>query len=549
MLQSITASNIAVVSHIHVDLCSGLNVFTGETGAGKSVLLDALAFGLGSRAQTTLIREGAHEASVTLVFELIPPYTFLEDLHIPIEDNTLIIRRFMTKDGKGKCFINDTATTVSSLKTLGESLIEIHGQFDRLLLPTHHRMALDSFGDLEPLSKEVQETYEKWKKAERDLFQTKQILQTQLENKEYTEFCAQELQQFNPQPKEEETLVQQRSLVLHKEKIQSALKNALRELQEKAPVESIFKNTYRFLQQGNVDGQLSLLIERTDLLLVEIQEFMSELEQAGQEFEEQNQELSLEFLEQRLFSLRALAKKHRCSPDDLPDFLLQLQVNLDAISNSDASVKALEKEADLCKLTYKNKATDLSAKRKEVAHYLEKVIAQELPPLKLQAHLKVNFHSIPEDQWSEHGMETIEFFVSTNPGDPFGPLSKIASGGELSRIMLALKVVLNQKNQVPTLIFDEIDTGTGGSVADAMGKRLHGFAKNVQVLAVTHSPQVASYGDHHYFVSKALEEGRMKTTIEELRDHSQKVEEIARMLSGSSITPQAKAAAEELLKD
>jgi DNA repair protein RecN (Recombination protein N) len=283
--------------------------------------------------------------------------------------------------------------------------------------------------------------------------------------------------------------------------------------------------------------------------LVEIQEFMSELEQAGQEFEEQNQELSLEFLEQRLFSLRALAKKHRCSPDDLPDFLLQLQVNLDAISNSDTSVKALEKEADLCKLTYKNKATDLSAKRKEVAHYLEKVIAQELPPLKLQAHLKVNFHSIPEDQWSEHGMETIEFFVSTNPGDPFGPLSKIASGGELSRIMLALKVVLNQKNQVSTLIFDEIDTGTGGSVADAMGKRLHGLAKNVQVLAVTHSPQVASYGDHHYFVSKVLEEGRMKTTIEELRDHSQKVEEIARMLSGSSITPQAKAAAEELLKD
>jgi DNA repair protein RecN (Recombination protein N) len=548
MLQSITVSNIAVVRTTHVDLATGLNVFTGETGAGKSVLLDALAFGLGSRAQTTLIRKGADEASVTLVFEIQPPYAFLEHFHIPVENNTLIIRRSMTKDGKGKCFVNDTMITVSGLKAIGENLIEIHGQFDRLLSPTHHRMALDNFGALGPFVLDVKNAYRDWIKAEKHFTEAKEALQKNQENKDYIEFCVEELNRLNPQASEEETLLQKRSLSRHKEKIQTALSSALIEFRDKGQIESTFKNAYRFLQQGNVDDQLSSLIEQVNFLLIETQEMIGTLENMSESFIDQSDTISLDAIEQRLYSLRALAKKHHCMPDDLPDLCIKLQQDLNNVVDGEGSLGLLEKQAKNLKEAYREKALKLNNKRKEAAVRLEERVNQELPPLKLQAQLRVHFQDLIEAQWSEHGVESIEFFVSTNPGEPLGPLSKVASGGELSRIMLALKVILNQNTQVPTLIFDEIDTGTGGAVADAMGKRLHDLSKSMQVLVVTHSPQVASYGDHHYHVSKSLDQDRMQTTIYELK-HQERIEEVARMLSGSTITDEAKAAAKKLLKD
>lgn len=549
MLQSITVSNIAVVSNVHVDFSTGLSVFTGETGAGKSVLLDALAFGLGARAQTTLIRQGADEASVVLVFEIASLPDFLEHLHIPIESNTLIIRRFMTKDGKGKCFVNDTITTVSTLKTIGENLIEIHGQFDRLLLPSHHRLALDNFGGLEGILLEVKNAYKDWKKAKEHLTGAKETLQKRQENRDYLEFCVDELQRINPQKDEEETLLNQRSLSRHKEKIQMSLRNALGELRDKGQIESALQSAYRFLQQGNVDDQLSSLVERVNFLIIEMEELLSSLETMNDSFEDYSETMSLDAIEQRLFTLRALAKKHHCMPDELQDFLVKLQEDLKMVSDGEGSLFKLEKEVKERKNIYEEKALKLKNKRKEVSKILEKKIEKELPLLKLQAQFKIHFEDLLEEEWADYGMETVEFFVATNPGDPLSSLSKIASGGELSRIMLALKVILNQSNQVSTLVFDEIDTGTGGAVADAMGQRLYDLSKHMQVLAVTHSPQVASYGYHHYHVSKSLEKDRMQTTIHELKNQEERIEEIARMLSGSMITNEAKAAAKKLLKD
>ena len=552
MLQSITASNIAVVSHLEVDFHPGLTTFTGETGAGKSLLLDALNLALGARAQLSLIRQGAPDASVTVVFDTKENpdiQTHLEDLGFASHEDTLIIRRIITREGKTKCFINDTPTSVGALKTIGEQLVEIHGQFDRLLLPSHHRSVLDEFGQLTGDGETTRKTHAQWKESVTTLEITRANIQKHEENREYLSFCLKELQDLNPQLDEEEGLLEKRSFLMHYEKLQTGLKTSLYELQEKGHVEQTLNTAYRSLLNTNMEGTLDPLLEKLDASLLSLQETIHALEDKLHDCLPEGEDITLEEIEGRLNALRSLATKHRCTTEELPGLLEQFQREAAILSNAGTEMSALEARVHEDRTRYEKAAHTLSEKRKATATRLKEIIEKELKPLKLHADFSIHFSPLSEEQWSEHGMETVEFHVSTNPGELPGPLSKIASGGELSRLMLALKVSLNQRSHVPTLIFDEVDTGLGGAVADAMGKRLKDLSIQTQVLAITHSPQMAAYANHHYQVAKHLKEDRMQTSILPLDSHEKREEELARMLSGSKITPEAKAAARQLMKE
>lgn len=548
MLQSITASNIAIVHHLHIDLQQGFTTLTGETGAGKSLLLDALAFVLGARGQASLIRQGAEEATVTAVFNLPKEhliFNYLQSLGLSGAETDLIIRRSLHRDGKNKAFINDIPTSLTNLKSVGDSLIEIHGQFDRLLLPSHHRALLDQFGNLTTLVESTRHHYEVWQKSVQSLHSFKAQIKEGESQKDYRDFCLQELLRINPRKHEESLLLEKRQKLMQKEKTATLIEGTLQELEKQHALQAL-ANASRLLSQGTTF--LSAVAKRIDEIHINLQDILSDLEQARNEFEEEDAENSLEQLEQRLHALRALAKKHACSVDDLEEILITLQKENQTFETSPFILRQLEVDQERYRKDYEKAASLLRQKREEAAKTLKEKVEEEFSPLKLQAQFFVHFSYLTEEQWSDYGTESTAFYIATNPGESPGPLSKIASGGEMARLMLALKVVLHQENQVPTLIFDEIDTGVGGAVADAMGKRLHTLAKNAQVLAVTHSPQVAAYGDHHYHVSKTIKEGRVETSINYLETEEQRIKELARMLSGSTITSQAQAAAEQLLK-
>ena len=551
MLQSITVSNIAVVSHLHVSLERGFSTFTGETGAGKSLLLDALNLVLGARAQTGLVRHETEEASVTAVFDIssLPEaQTFLEEAGFALEEETLIIRRHLSRDGKSRCFVNDRPSTAQFIKTLGNYLVEIHGQFDRLLTPAHHKEALDSFGKLEKEKTKVKQSYDLWKTCAEKLQNAKESSQKNQENQSYILFCLEELKTLAPQEGEEETLSEKRAFLMNYEKIKQALQTSLLELTDKAPVESALSTAYRLIDKAYADTPPpSSLLSKIDASLIALQETIEALNSALHDFEEEQEE-SLEDVEMRLHQLRAMAKKHHCLIADLPALSEKFQADYATIENADGIIAALEAEEASLKEKYKEAATVLSTQRSKVAIHLKKSIEKELAPLKLNAQFFITLTPLAEEQWSDQGMESVEFSVATNAGEAPGPLSKIASGGELSRLMLALKVATKSQKNVPTLIFDEIDSGLGGAVADAMGKRLKSLSDNTQILSITHSPQIAAYADQHYRVSKAEKEGRVQTSIDPLSTQSLREEEIARMLSGEIITPQATAAAAELLR-
>ncbi len=552
MLQSITVSNIAVVSRLEVDFYGGFTTLTGETGAGKSLLIDALNLVLGGRGQVSLIRQGMQDASVTAVFDITTYQDLQAHLHaigFQQDDPSLMIRRSITKDGRTKCFINDVPISVNGLKDVGEYLIEIHGQFDRLLMPTHHRLVLDEFGALDTFVALTKTAYADWQDTLKKMKDTKASILKNQENRDYLIYCLDELQKINPAVQEEERLLEKRSFLMHHEKIKSSLQGALEELQDKGSVVQSFHTAYRILKNGNVDGILDHLLKNIDDSLSLTQETIESLKSTYRDFGAGDEETSLETIEQRLSALRFLAKKHRCTVDDLVSLLEKFRHEASSLENAGGMIQGLEADERKTRACYEKAASELSHQREVVSQHLKISVEKELAPLKLPATFFVKLTPLPENQWSEHGMETVEFFVTTNPGEAPGPLSKIASGGELSRFMLALKVALNQKSHVPTIIFDEIDTGLGGAVADAMGKRLKELSQTTQVVAITHSPQMAAYADHHYLVAKHLEEGRMQTRIQQLAEDDKREEELARMLAGETITPEAKAAAAVLLKD
>jgi DNA repair protein RecN (Recombination protein N) len=524
-------------------------VLTGETGAGKSILLDALGLALGDRADSGLVRQGCAQASVTASFSA--PESALQlltsnDLNIGIGEE-LIVRRTVKADGGSRAWVNDQPVSAALLRELGGSLVEIHGQHDDrgLINPKGHRDLLDSFARADTAA--VRLSHAAWRNAEATLATARQALEDAERDREWLAHAVAELKAFDPQPGEEAELAGRRALMQRGEKIAAELA-AITELVEGSDgALSQLRQAARILDRISEDHPtLAEALAAVDRAIIESGMAEDKLREAGHALS--FDPASLEADEARLFDLRALARKHRVQPEALAELTAELSTMLDAIEAGGEGLAKLEATLAAARTTYEAAARDLAAKRREAAGRLDVAVATELVPLKLDsARFQTLVEELPEAQWGPSGMDRVEFLVSTNPGAPFAPLIKIASGGELSRFILALKVALAEVGAAGTMIFDEIDRGVGGAVASAIGERLARLAQKTQLLVVTHSPQVAARGAAHLMIAKASEGTVTRTSVRQLDDIERR-EEIARMLSGAQVTDEARAQAERLLE-
>ena len=555
MLSRLSVRDVVLIEKLDLDFAGGLCVFTGETGAGKSILLDSLALATGARSDAALVRRGCKQLSVTAEFSLPvghEVFKVLDEHEIEHESGEpLVLRRIVTADGKSKAFVNDQSVSAELLRKIGDLLIEIHGQFAThgLLNPATHKSVLDAYGGLQGRLDACRAAYKNWRAKAEERQKAEERLQKAKDEEDFLRHSVDELVQFAPQPGEDEELSQRRSLMMNSEKLIEGLNTARDALFDRS-VDKSLRQAERALES------LSRLIEgRFEPIIEALDRAVTELNEAGNMLEEECRKVELdpreqEQVEERLFALRALARKHQTTPDELPALLSEYQRQLASLDKGAEDLIRLTKEEESCRIAYEDAAKVLSAARKEAAKKLDAAVMKELPPLKLG---KASFLSIveelPQTEWNADGIDKVQFAATTNPGQPAGAINKIASGGELARFMLALKVNLAQAEGIPTLIFDEVDTGIGGATATAVGERLERLAgEDCQVLAITHSPQVASFGAHHFKVSKAEDEtGRTLTAVCELTGDARR-EEIARMLSGASITEASRAAADELLK-
>lgn len=551
MIDSLSIRNVVLIDKLDLTFEKGLGVFTGETGAGKSILLDSLSLILGARGDSSLVRFGENQLSVAAEFSDIAPevVSFLQEQGIECEDKSILIRRVVTKDGKSKAFINDQNVSISFLKSIGDNLVEIHGQFSThsLLNPSTHLFVLDTFAKLSEECAQVKSLWIEYKKAQNETIAAEEKLKNAATQKEYLEQSLEDLEKLNPEIGEEETLVQKRTNLMNSEKILSAIQSAFELISDEQKGSSRqLSMAARHLEKASQYDEKSFT-EIIDLL-DQAQNLLSETEYKLEQITENFGDTSeLPSIDDRLFALRAAARRHQTTIDDLPNLITRLKQELIQIDQADDTLlKLKEKEKELLS-TYQKAALDLSNKRLKAALRLDDKVKQELPALKLEkAVFKTSVTQKDLSTATETGIDDVAFTVSTNTGTPLAPLNKIASGGELSRFMLALKVNLAKQSALPTIVFDEIDSGVGGATADAIGSRLNKLAADCQVLAVTHAPQVASYGHQHWTVSKAEKEGKIITSVKKLSS-AERLNEVARMLSGSEITKTAITMAEELL--
>lgn len=552
MLQSLSIRNVVLIDKLDLDFKSGLSVLTGETGAGKSILLDSLGLVLGNRAETSLIRQGEEKLGVTAIFEVKdksnPLFALCEEYEIEV-DEELTIKRTLSRDGKGKIFVNDQPISAKLLKEIGKFLVEVHGQFDNqgLLNPANHRDVLDSFGGYKKQLSEAKEKYQIYKQARAVRIEAENNINKAKSDEEALRHWVEELEKINPENGEEEVLTQKRLELMNAEKIIESLNFAFGALTQGADVASAIRSAQAALDKANhiVDGKYVEIVNLLDQALIDVTEVVNELESASENISLNQSEL--ENIENRLFTLRSLARKHQVSVNELSETLQTFKSKLSSIELGEEGINILRRSEEQAKLNYISAANELSSKRKAAALQLDNLVMSELPPLKME---KAKFVTVIEKQdennWGENGFDNVYFTVATNPNSPQGPINKIASGGELSRFILALKVNLAQSSNVSTMIFDEVDAGVGGATAQAVGERLARLAKEVQVLVVTHSPQVASKGNNHFKVEKSTTDNVTTTTVRELAD-IERHEEIARMLAGEVITNEARAAARVLI--
>lgn len=552
MLTALAIRNIVLIEGLELAFAGGLGVLTGETGAGKSILLDALGLVLGNRAETGLVRAGADQASVTATFEFAqlpqPVSTALGDAEVDVEPGEpLIIRRTLKADGGSKAFINDQPVSAGLLREISSALVELHGQHDDrgLVNPRGHRALLDRYAGGEAAG--VAEAWNAWRTAEDRLTAALEAIAQASADQDLLLAHLEELAALQPEEGEEERLAEARAAMQKGEKLSVDLEE-LRHLWDGsdsalATMRSAARRLDRIAPEHPL---LAEALQALDRAVIEASEAEERLEKAAEALSFDPAELDR--IETRLFDLRALARKHRCEVDDLPARMRELRASLDAIEAGDAEIGALEKAAQQAGAVYREKAEALHAVRTKAAQRLDEAVARELAPLKLDAaRFRTAVTPVSEDRWGPSGMDNVEFLISTNPGADFAPLNKIASGGELSRFILALKVALAEQGGAATVIFDEIDRGVGGAVASAIGERLARLAGEGQLLAVTHSPQVAARGGMHYVIAKSSE-GTVTRTSVHLLDQAGRQEEIARMLSGAEITAEARAQADRLLE-
>jgi DNA repair protein RecN (Recombination protein N) len=550
MLTGLSIRDVVLIEALELEFGPGLGVLTGETGAGKSILLDALGLALGVRADTGLVRQSAQQASVAATFELPadhPARAILAEGDLTIEPGEpLVIRRSVRADGGSRAFVNDQPASAGLLRSLGASLVEIHGQHDDrgLLNARGHRALLDAFGRIDTASAAA--AHARWRAAEDALATAAADLENAARDREWLEHAVAELTAAAPEPGEEAMLAEARATMQKGARLAEELETAA------ALIEGSEGGLARLRQAARRLDRLAPEHETLAAALAAIDRAVIEAAEAEDRLAEARTALAfdparLEAMETRLFDLRALARKHRVEPDGLAALAEELGARLSRIEAGGEGLIALENELKQACAAYLAEADALTAARKAAAQRLDAAVAGELAPLKLDAaRFRTTIEGVPETGWGAAGRDRIEFEISTNPGAPFAPLAKIASGGELSRFILALKVSLAEEGGAGTMIFDEVDRGVGGAVAAAIGERLARLAERAQILVVTHSPQVAARADRHWLIAKRSDGLVARTGIHRL-DDAERREEIARMLSGAEVTDEARAQAQRLL--
>lgn len=554
MLSTLSVRNIVLIDQLDLSFEQGMTVLTGETGAGKSILLDALTLALGGRGDAALVRKGAESGQVVAVFQLDhdhPARILLRENEIA-DDADIILRRVQHGDGRTRAFVNDQPVSAGLLKALGALLVEVHGQHDdrALVDAATHRALLDAFGGLGAEREAVRAAHAALSEAMRAVDMQRARVEKAAQDEEYARHVVEELTALKPEPGEEETLSERRQWLMGLEKAAGEVNDTEEILNgTNAPGPALAMLLRRLTRKSEAEAKLfEPLAEALDAALVALDGASEALDGIRREMAFDPREL--EQVEERLFALRAAARKHQVACDALPEVLAGFEADLAALETGAETLAALEAEKAAAEAAYHAAAAVLSAAREAAAAALSGAVGKELPDLKLGAAAFIVDRQADKERIAASGYDQIAFHVQTNPGTSPGPIMKVASGGELSRFLLALKVVLADKGSVPVLIFDEIDTGVGGAVADAIGKRLGRLAQSVQVLSVTHAPQVAARAKTHLLIEKqAIEEGAFMRTHVKPLDADARREEVARMLAGATITDEARAAANRLMSE
>lgn len=553
MLSQLSIRDIVLIERLDLGFETGLSVLTGETGAGKSILLDSLSLALGGRGDGGLVRHGEDKGQVTAVFDVAANHTaraVLRDNGID-DDGDLIFRRVQSADGRTRAFINDQPVSVQLMRQAGQHLVEIHGQHDDRALTdaAAHRLLLDAFAGISLEVADTAAAYRTWKAAEKTLRTHRARVEAAAREADYLRASVQELEALSPRDGEEDELAERRTTMQKSERIAGDIAEASEFLNGNASPVPVIASLMRRLERKSHEapGLLEDTVQLLDQALDSLSNAQMEVEAALRRTEFDPREL--ERVEERLFALRAAARKFSVPVADLPALAEKMVADLAELDAGEDRLKQLETELTAAEATFDRAAAIVSEKRRTAASALSAAVMAELPALKLErARFMVEVATDPENATAD-GIDIVEFHVQTNPGTRPGPIMKVASGGELSRFLLALKVALADRGSAPTLVFDEIDTGVGGAVADAIGQRLRRLSKTVQVLSVTHAPQVAARASTHLLISKGPSgdgSERISTRVATMKPEH-RTEEIARMLAGASVTDEARAAAARLL--
>lgn len=553
MLSHLSIRDIVLIERLDLGFGKGLSVLTGETGAGKSILLDSLSLALGARGDGGLVRQGAERGQVTAVFDVVadhPVRTLLRENGLD-DDGDLIFRRTQNADGRTKVFINDQPASVALMREAGRLLVEIHGQHDdrALVEPDAHRRLLDAFGGLQAASLDVSSEFARWRACARDADNHRRKVEAAAREADYLRDSVDELEALSPVDGEEDELAEKRALMMKAEKIAADINETNDILSGQGSPVPVISSLLRRLERKSAEapGLLEEIIANLDAAVHQLSDAQTATEAAIRAAEFDPREL--EACEERLFALRAASRKYSVPVSELPALAERMVSALADLDAGEERMAELDAETEKARQSYDRAALALSEDRHKAADVLAKAVMDELPALKLErAEFIVQIQSDAAEGGPD-GIDQVAFHVRTNPGTRPGPILKVASGGELSRFLLALKVALADRGSAPTLVFDEIDTGVGGAVADAIGKRLKRLSGDVQVLSVTHAPQVAARASTHMLIAKGMESGDAVTTRVSMMDSDTRQEEIARMLAGASVTDEARAAAGRLLSE
>ena len=542
MLVSLSINNVVLIDRLNIEFQNGFSALTGETGAGKSILLDALGLALGGRSESGLVRKGAEAAQVSAEFAVEashPLFGVLHNTNIEVEESaSVVLRRSVGADGRSRAFINDQPVSVSLLRQIGETLVEIHGQFEThgLFDPKTHRVLLDEYADVDAGA--LEKTWNAWREAENNLITAQERARKAKQDEEYLRAALEALEELDPKPGEEEKLSALRGKLMRLDQVMENIKAAQDGIE-------VAQDTLNAVWRALEKADAAPLLAGLDSVLAELQEVGAQAQRHAADLEDN--EFDLPQVDDRLFAIRGLARKHNVAPDELPKLRDELSDQLSLIGRQEEVLDDLRAKVGAARAAFVVAAERAGTARRKAAEKLDRLVAKELPPLKLdKARFVTDVAKLPEAEWGPGGADAVRFLVATNPGADPGPLNKIASGGEMARFMLALKVVMAEVGAAGTLVFDEVDTGIGGATASAVGERLARLAQKRQILVVTHSPQVAARASHHWIV---LKDGKkdVTTKVVPLAEAAARQEEIARMLSGAEVTKEARAAAQKLI--